>query len=270
MNPTEPIDRAHLRDPRDRRFDLARYSPSAECVGLVRGYWVPVWSVPHGEASDQEVLQYPICLIVVSNSYARFYGVVRGLSRTTLVGDGWAFGVMLQPAAGLLIGGRSVRHFTDRYVDLGEIRGLPGGALSRELGDLMAAGPDDVGIHHRAIAHFEAALTPLLPIDPEGASINAIVDYVETDPDVVRVGQICDRFALTERSLQRLTQRRLGLGPKWLIRRRRMHEAVSGLKSGDDLAALAARLGYADQSHFTRDFKAVTGWTPGRLALRYA
>ena len=43
-------------------------------------FWIPVWSVRPGEEAEQRVLQYPVCLIVVTAEYARFYGVVPGLS----------------------------------------------------------------------------------------------------------------------------------------------------------------------------------------------
>jgi AraC-like DNA-binding protein len=74
---------------------------------------------------------------------------------------------------------------------------------------------------------------------------------------------------LSERSLQRLVQRRLGLTPKWLIQRRRLHEAAEQLRTGTSTVAdVAARLGYADQPHLHHDFAGVTGMTPGEfLAL---
>ena len=101
-----------------------------------------------------------------------------------------------------------------------------------------------------------------------GALVNAIVEYVEGDTGVQRVGQVCDKFAITERTLQRLTARRIGLSPKWLVQRRRLHEAAERLTAGDrpDLARVAADLGYADQAHFGRDFRTVTGLTPGEFA----
>jgi AraC-like DNA-binding protein len=39
--------------------------------------------------------------------------------------------------------------------------------------------------------------------------------------------------------------------------------AQGRLQAGVELAALAAELGFSDQSHFTRVFKSVVGVTPG-------
>lgn len=65
------------------------------------------------------MLQYPVCLIVVSSDYARFYGVRTGLWTVELSGDGWAVGTMLQPAA---VG--TAAHFTR---DFSRATGMPPG-----------------------------------------------------------------------------------------------------------------------------------------------
>lgn len=266
----DDIERAHLRDPADEGHTIHRYRPSTDLSGLVRRFWIPVWQYPAGHTAAQQVLQYPVCLIVVTNSYARFYGVVAGLSRTELQGQGWAVGVMLQPAAGMLVTGRPVTEMTDRFVDLAEVSGLPGARLTSQIRRVMSPGPDDPNRHAEAITELEGALRAYLPVDQEGVLINAVVDDVETNPGVRLVSELCDRHALTERTLQRLVRRRVGLSPKWLILRRRLHEAAGRLREpGADLAAISADLGYADQTHFTRDFRAVTGLTPGRFAARY-
>ena len=36
-----------------------------------------------------------------------------------------------------------------------------------------------------------------------------------------------------------------------------------------DFADLAVRLGWYDQAHFSNDFRAMLGWTPGEYASRY-
>jgi hypothetical protein len=66
----------------------------------------------------------------------------------------------------------------------------------------------------------EEVLSTLLPVDEEGLLVNAVVEHVENDPGVQSVRQITQRFGMTERTLQRLTARRIGLSPKWLIQRR--------------------------------------------------
>lgn len=113
------------------------------------------------------------------------------------------------------------------------------------------------------MAIWTVALRRYLPVDEQGLLVNAVVAFVEDRLDVTRVGQVCEEFGLTERALQCLTRQRLGLNPKWLIQRRRLHEAAERLRRGaGNLAGVAADLGYADQPHFTHDFHAVTGMTP--------
>lgn len=43
----------------------------------------------------------------------------------------------------------------------------------------------------------------------------------------------------------------------------RINQARIGLRSGEEMADMAYRLGFADQSHFQRVFKAYAGVTPG-------
>jgi AraC-like DNA-binding protein len=264
--PIDPTERAHLLDESGYTPPIHRYAPSPDLADVVRRYWMPVWSLPPGTTSTQRVLQYPVCLIVVSDGYALLVGPSTGLSTQELAGSGWALGTMLQPAAGLALVGGPVDRLTDSAVPLDDAD------LVRRIRDAVGDDPDDPDRRQAAVAAVEEALSALLPVDDEGLLVNAVVEYVEGEPDVQRVGQVCEKFAITERTLQRLTARRIGLSPKWLIQRRRLHEAAERLagpgSSGDkpDLARVAADLGYADQAHFGRDWRAVTGLTPGEFA----
>ena len=269
----DDIERAHLVDPRDRTWSIARADVSPGLADLVRRFWIPVWDVPDGQLAPQRVLQYPVCLIVVSDSYSRFYGVVSGLSETVLSGRGWAVGVMLQPAAGHLLTGAPVRRMTDRFVDLSSLdpqRSVDGTALTAVVREVMSPDPTSEAAQAQARVAVEAELRRLLPVDEEGLLVNAVVEDVETSPELLRVDELCARFDISERTLQRLLHKRIGLGPKWLIRRRRLQEAADRLRDLDaELAGIAADLGYADQAHFTRDFRRATGLTPGEFAARF-
>lgn len=268
-NPTvpdsHPIDRARLTERAALAPPVHRYAPSAALETLVRHYWVPVWDLPSGRTVVEQVLQYPTCLIVVAGDYARFYGVARGLSTVTLSGRSWAVGVMLQPGAGTAVSRGEVSGFVDTHVDLTEFAHLA--PLVGQVRELMGLDPADPGQHAQAIGAVEDCLGSGPPLSDEGELLNHVVEVVESDSALLTVRDLAGRVGVEERSLQRLTVRHLGLTPKWLIQRRRLHEAIAHLKHGTQtLAGLAAELGYTDQAHFTRDFGRVTGRTPGEFA----
>jgi AraC-like DNA-binding protein len=268
--PMDVIERAHLKEPADASHVMYRYPVDAEFEGLLQRFWIPVWSVPPGQEAPQRVLQYPVSLVVVAADYARFYGVVSGLSTTTLTGTGWAVGLMCAPAAGALVAGGPMSGYTDRHVDVADVLGAAGERLTARVRAAMAPDPHSPAAHAAAMAAFGDALRPFLPVDDDGLLVNDVVAFVEGDREVTRVAQVCERFGLSERALQRLVQRRLGLTPKWLIQRRRLQEAAERLRGGPaSLGEVAAVLGYADQAHFTRDFTRVTALTPGQFAARH-
>jgi AraC-like DNA-binding protein len=265
--PMDRIERAHLKDPRDASHVMFRYEPDPQFRELLQRFWIPVWSVPPGREAPQKVLQYPVSLLVISADYARFYGVASGLSTTTLTGDGWAVGLMCAPAAGFLLARTPMAAYTDRFVDVGDVLGPAGARLTDRVRDVMSGEPASGAAHRAAMDAFGDVLRPYLPVDAEGELVNRLVAYVESRSDVVRVAQVCAEFGLSERALQRLVSRRLGLTPKWLIQRRRLQEAAERLRTrSTPLSEVAAVLGYADQPHFIRDFAKVTAMTPGEFA----
>jgi len=126
-------------------------------------------------------------------------------------------------------------------------------------------------------------LTPDVPLDDRREVVDAalaalggksdtdydtLLDVVGTmlaDRSMVRVGQVEAASGLGTRSLQRLFARYVGVSPKWVLARYRMHDVVTALDEGYDgsLADLAARHGWFDQAHFTREFTTLVGVPPG-------
>lgn len=260
--PVDPVDRAHLTGASRPSPPIYRYAPHDRLRDLVDRYWIPVWSL--SAPSTQSTLQHPVCLVVVSDTYARLYGVSRGRSSVTLEGEGWAVGTMLCPAAGRLLWGRPVAELTDTWVDLSQAGAPPD--LVPGIRAAMGTDPHDPDAHARSIRSMEAWLADLLPVDEQGLLINRVVAWLRDHPEVTRVADAARELGVTERTLQRLVEQRIGLSPKWLIQRRRLHDAVEALKAGTTaLADMAATLGYTDQAHFTRDFRTVTGMTPGQF-----
>jgi transcriptional regulator GlxA family with amidase domain len=69
---------------------------------------------------------------------------------------------------------------------------------------------------------------------------------------------------LSRRQLGRLFRERIGFGPKALARLARFQRVLRGLEGGAPLGRLAARTGYYDQAHMSRDFRLFAGTTPTR------
>ena len=117
---------------------------------------------------------------------------------------------------------------------------------------------------------FEAwlAAQPLV-VDDDARLVRRVVELAETTARSCAPRPGAARAASACAPLQRLVREQLGLTPKWLIRRYRMQEAAAALAAPEapSLADLAAELGFADQAHLTREFRAVIGETPRRYAL---
>ena len=154
---------------------------------------------------------------------------------------------------------RPVSAFTDRVLELPDVFGPAGAGL-----DARALAHAD---HHAAIAVVETFLREREPRpDPALERVSAMVGRIASDRHVKQVEQLAAEFGMTVRSLQRLFREYVGVSPKWVIRRFRLHEAADRLAQGADvdLAALAQGLGYFDQAHFTSDFRRLVGKSPGR------
>lgn len=247
---------------------IARQAPRGRAALFVRHYWLPRWTLPGDAVIRQDVLEYPTANLVIEPGSAALFRAHRGLSSQTLRGSGWAFGVLLHPGVARGWAGTSVRSLPTA-VPLSRLRpggvdGVDGiGEPTEAVRVAMHAGDDDA-----AIAAFESWLDLLPEPDADAQLVDRIVAAVEDDRDLLRVEQLADRFGLGVRHLQRLVAGHLGFGPKWLIQRYRLQEAAAALRSAEPppLALLAAELGYADQAHFSREFKAVVGTTPGGYA----
>ena len=85
------------------------------------------------------------------------------------------------------------------------------------------------------------------------------------DRSLVAVADVERRHGVEHRTLQRWFRHYVGVGPKWVLARYRMHDVVTILDAGYDgsLTDLAHEFGWYDQSHFVRDFVALVGRTPG-------
>lgn len=88
-----------------------------------------------------------------------------------------------------------------------------------------------------------------------------LLNVLENPPSLV---ELADEAGLSRYQLIRLFRRDTGLTPHAWLLDQRIQQARDHLRQGADLATLAQDLGFADQGHFQRMFKAHVAVTPGR------
>jgi AraC-like DNA-binding protein len=197
---------------------------------------------------------------------ARIAGVAHRKFSRVLQDEGGVVAAKFTPGGFYPFAGVPVSRFTDATIPLGDVFGRDGDVLERTV----LAGPADPS----SIPIIEDFLRKRLPA-PDAHAVRAteIVSAMAADRGVLRVEDLVARCQLNKRTLQRLFSKYVGVSPKWVIQRYRLHEAAERLASGDAVSqsALAADLGYSDQAHFVRDFKALVGTSPaayGKQARR--
>jgi AraC-like DNA-binding protein len=244
-----------------RRFEVSRTRPGPDLAELVEHFWSVRWDLRGQDPHTQHTLPHPSVHLVAERRRSGIMGVSTGRFTRELEGEGRAFGVKFRPAGFHPFLGGPVSALTDRRVAVADVFGPEGDRLVAEL--LAAPGEPEL------VAAAEAFLGARLPgPDPNVATVNRMVDQIMADQDLTRVADAADRAGVGTRRLQRLFATYVGVTPKWVIRRSRLHEAVERLDQGDhvDLAFLARDLGYFDQAHFARDFRAAVGRPPAAYA----
>jgi AraC-like DNA-binding protein/quercetin dioxygenase-like cupin family protein len=92
------------------------------------------------------------------------------------------------------------------------------------------------------------------------AACSILSEQLDEDMDL---HQVALRVGTTYDRLRRTFQRQIGMPLTRDRMDRRIERAQALLLQGNDLAAVAERLGYCDQFFFARQFKQVVGMTPG-------
>jgi AraC-like DNA-binding protein len=163
------------------------------------------------------------------------------------------FGIRFPPGAGGPVLKVPLSEVRDQRVNLADL--LP--AAARRL-------PGDLDPESAAARLLDLAGT--LVTDSTADRDVAQAARLLRDPQV-RVEDVAAEVGLSLRQLRRRCDAAVGYGPKTLQRILRFRRVVSWIDTGNgaDLAEVAARTGYADQAHLTRECARMSGLTPVAL-----
>ena len=250
-----------------RHRTLDRLRPVSDVVGrYVEWYWSVQWDLRDQPPYVAEVLPHPSVNVTFEDDTVRAGAFVNGVCtqrfERELSGVGWAFGIKFWPGGFGAFTGMDVGAFRDQVLLLDEV--LDDADRLTDL--VMSAG--DARRRRAVVEAFLSRRMSDAEDDPAYRQVLEIVGAIVTDRSLTRVDQLTERYAVPVRTLQRLFRRYVGVGPKWVLRRYRLHDGADLLARGrtDELAVLAAELGYFDQAHFSREFSDQVGMAP----LEYA
>ncbi|MEL6347385.1 MAG: helix-turn-helix transcriptional regulator [Myxococcota bacterium] len=250
---TAPSPRGAVLHPQ-ANIDIRRVLPGAALSPFVAYFWLIRWDLP--APTVQRVLPRPAVNLVSERDRWMVSGVQTQRYDRILEGCGAVFGVLFRPTGYAAFTDRPLYTLTDRTEDMAARMGICAETLHTELCALSDA---------QCCARLEALLLRLgARACPHRAALDALVEHARTDPSLIRAEQLASQAGVGLRTLQRRMRRDIGIGPKALLRRFRLQEAVARIEEGTPLADLAYALGYCDQAHFCRDFTAVIGAPPSR------
>lgn len=249
-------------------LDRPAASPALET--WVEHYWTVRWELGSA-AYRSEVVPHPAVHLSVESGTTPHHGIampaalVHGVVTTRftvdLAGEGRVFGVKFRPGGFGAFTGQDVGSWTGRVLDLSAAFGDEAASLREAV---LAEESDD----DRARVVDDFLVRRLPGPDPSYERVLEIIAGMLADPTLTSVEAVSERYAVSARTLQRLFRRYVGVGPKWVLRRYRLHDAVTLIDTGEveDLATLAAGLGWYDQAHFTREFTELVGQSPSAYA----
>ncbi len=114
----------------------------------------------------------------------------------------------------------------------------------------------------------EQALLRQLDRQERGGDVRPEVErawgQLSASAGTLRVHEVAADVGWSPRHLTKEFTAAVGLAPKTVARIMRFRRSTALVADGHDLALIAARCGFADQAHMTREWQRLAGTTPGR------
>jgi AraC-like DNA-binding protein len=238
------------------QFKHLRKRPPSDLAPWIDLYWMVTWNLPRPYL--QETLPHPNFNLAFENGEATVFGVNTGRFSRVLEGKSGVFGIRFRPGGFRPFMKAPAASLLNRIVPAKQILGGAIGALQ----DVWESSAYKEARMIKAANEFFRARLP--KPDQTAELAEQIVRRILEDHEIRSVEDLVSRTGIGKRSLQRIFNEYVGVNPKWVIRRDRLHELIKTFQSGNklDWAQVALDLGYFDQAHLINDFRSVVGFSP--------
>lgn len=244
-------------------FCHMRRAAAPDLARFVDHYWMVSWDLEGSPPRAVETLTHPNFHLVSEAGKAEVAGVFTGRFTRMLEGRSRVFGIKFTPGG--------FRAFLPGPASALANRTVPAAGIFGAEVDRLAQQLAESDTEPAQIAAAESFLRERIPpADPDADLAALLVRRILDEPEIRTVDDLAGRSGMGKRSLQRLFQEYVGVAPKWVIRRYRLHELLERAHAGDppDWAQTAVDLGYFDQAHLINDFRSIVGCTPTAYQAR--
>jgi AraC-like DNA-binding protein len=246
-------------------IDVARFEPPEDLAPFVEHFWTVHWDLREHGPHTQEVLPHPSMHWVTERKTSEIQGIVRGRFQRALTGRGYVRAVKFRPGAFGAFADVSLHAYVNQRIPAVKLLGSRVRGFAAKLRDKPDA--EAIELLVEALRSFEPRL------DSQAELAGKIVDEIARDREIISVAQVCDRWQIAPLRLQRLFRRKIGITPKWVVQRYRLHEVIERVHAEradatPPWAAMAVELGFTDQAHFARTFREFVGVTPSQYVRR--
>ncbi|KZN50855.1 hypothetical protein N476_14535 [Pseudoalteromonas luteoviolacea H33] len=242
----------------NKNYDLRRFFPQAPLEDLIEQFWFVDWQLSGDKPHTQKNLPDPNFHLVIEAHQVKLIGPVSKLYTYTMKGEGRILGVKFNIGALSHLLDKPLSQYVDKELSASEIFGDQ--VESRLLPLLDAESDRDI---FNTLSAFLLNYTAGYCVSQHQAL--ALCTLIKNDTSIFSVEALSLKSNLSKRTIQRVFNKHIGLKPKWLIRKYRLHQVLKQLEIGSiDILGVVELLGYTDQAHLIRDFKEIIGVTPGQ------
>jgi AraC-like DNA-binding protein len=229
------------------------YSPSADLREVVACTWVSVVERSRFGAGTPIIPDGCSDILIFGDAAPFVVGPDTRVRWTELPSSAVITGIRLRPGAVRAVFGCPAQRLLDESALLHDLQPAPLGFADK------LARADTLQARHCALEHWVRRAIGAL--DPNDRAVLATCRALSNDAHLP-VASAAEATGWNARMLHRQFIAACGYGPKHLQRVMRVQAALRAAHRGSSLPQIAAATGFSDQAHMTREFRALTGFTP--------